>query len=296
MGLPVAILIVNYRVYEDLARVLASVTPALRPGDEIVVFDQESDASALARVLAPHPSVRAVVDARNVGFAAGINRAARVSRAPFLLWLNPDTVLEGPVVDTLERWLVDHPDIAVAGPRVMNDDGTVQPSARRFPGWSTAFGGRTTWLTRRFPDNALSRYNLGANTAAAPVTVDWIAGSCLMTRRTVFEALGGLDEAFFLYWEDADFCRRAAEAGLGTSTYVPQVAVRHAGGRSASLVQAASIRAFHRSAAMLYRKHARSWRRLAAPVVALGLRVRGELLALRRVRSTKHEGRSTGDD
>ena len=134
----------------------------------------------------------------NLGFAAAINRLAAASTAPFLLWFNPDAVVEGtaPVLDTLEAWLVAHPTVGCVGPRVLNEDGSVQASARRFPSWSTALGGRSTWLTRRFPNNMLSRHNLPARAADSPVTVDWLAGSCVMTRRDLFARLGGLDEGF----------------------------------------------------------------------------------------------------
>jgi N-acetylglucosaminyl-diphospho-decaprenol L-rhamnosyltransferase len=276
--LSVAILIVNYRVYDELTRALSSLAPFVRPEDEVVVFDQESDAAKLAKVAAAQPRVRMIPHPANRGFAAGINQAARTTTVPYLLWLNPDCVVGGPVVEQLEQWLSTHPEVAVVGPRVMNEDGTVQASARRFPGLSTAFGGRTTWLTRHFPQNALSRHNLPAREATEPMVVDWVAGSCFMTRRSVFEALGGLDEDFFLYWEDADFCRRAKDAGLGSSMYIPRVQVRHSGGRSAALTRSTSIRAFHRSAYRLYRKHAGPLRKLASPLVGLMLRLRAEVL------------------
>jgi GT2 family glycosyltransferase len=174
--------------------------------------------------------------------------------------------------------LVEHPDVGIVGPRVLNEDGTVQASARRFPGLSTAFAGRSTWLTRRFPDNWWSRRNLPARDASAPVAVDWVAGSCLMTRRSLFDALNGLDESFFLYWEDADYCHRAADLGW-KCVYLPVVAVRHAGGRSAASSPAPAIRAFHASAFHLYEKHAGPVARVFAPLARVALWVRGERLA-----------------
>src|SRR5206468_776311 len=146
--------------------------------------------------------------------------------------LNPDTFIEGPVVDVLEGWLAAHPETAVAGPRVLNGDGSTQPSARAFPGFSTLFGGRSAWLTRRYPSNPWSRRNLIGLDASAPLDSDWLSGSCLMTRRDVFERLNGLDESFFLYWEDADYCWRVAALGL-RRTYIPMVHVRHFCGGSA---------------------------------------------------------------
>jgi hypothetical protein len=274
------VLVVNYHVYEELDRALTSIEPFLRSGDEVVVVDQESEPGRIDGVRRRHPGATFVPTERNVGFSAGVNLAARASTSPFLLFLNPDSIVEEPVIEKLEQYLVEHPRAGVVGPRVLNEDGTLQASARRFPGLSTAFAGRSTWLTRRFPGNWLSRWNLPARHAGSPVAVDWIAGSCLMTRRSLFDALNGLDESFFLYWEDADFCRRAAEGGW-ERIYLPVVSVRHAGGRSAASNPAPAIRAFHASAFRLYEKHAGPLGRALAPITRTALWVRGEMLARR---------------
>jgi GT2 family glycosyltransferase len=289
--LSVAVLIVNYHVYEELDRALSSMEPFLRSGDEVVVVDQESAAGAIDGVRRRHPRVTFVLTDRNVGFAAGVNLAARASTAPFLLLLNPDAVMDEPVIDRLERFLIDHPRAGIVGPRVLNDDGTVQASARRFPGFSTLFAGRSTWLTRRFPGNWLSTWNLPARQADTATAVDWLAGSCLMTRRSLFDALQGFDESFFLYWEDADFCRRA-EAHGWERIYLPTVAVRHAGGRSAASNPAPAIRAFHASAFRLYQKHAGPLGRTVAPVARLALWLRGEWFARQAERQNDRAGRS----
>lgn len=280
MPLPSAVLIVNYLVYADLDRALTSLEPWLEVDDEVVVVDQAADHARLTAIQARHPRVVYVPNATNTGFAAGVNLAVRHSTAPNLLLLNPDTVVDGPVLSVLSRWLADHPDVAVVGPRVLNDDGSVQPSGRRFPGVSTVLGGRSTWLTSRFPNNWLSARNLHGREAAEPTVVDWVAGSCFMTRRDLFDRVGGFDEGFFLYWEDADFCRRVTDVGF-KCVLLPRVAVRHTGGRSAERDPAPAIRAFHRSAFRLSQKYAGSAGRLLAPVTKLALWVRGEILARR---------------
>jgi len=273
--LSVAVLIVNFRVYDDLDRALRTLDRFLDPQDEVAVVDQDGDADRFGRLAAAHPRIIAIPSQKNIGFAAGVNLAARHTSAPYLLLLNPDTVIDSPVVRALERWLVDHPDTAVVGPRVLDADGSVQASARRFPGPSAALAGRSTWLTNMFPNNWLSQRNLPGRSTSEPLDVDWLAGSCLMTRRDVFDRLGGFDERFFLYWEDADYCRRAAMLGY-RRTYVPAVHVLHMGGRSAAAAPAASIRAFHASAFHLYWKHAGPIGRLFAPLTRLGLWARGE--------------------
>jgi N-acetylglucosaminyl-diphospho-decaprenol L-rhamnosyltransferase len=116
--------------------------------------------------------------------------------------------------------------------------------------------------------------------------VDWLSGACFMTRRDVFDRLGGFDESFFMYWEDADYCRRAASAGF-RRTYVPTSSVRHVGGTSAEYALASAIRAFHQSAFRMYWKHASPIGKLAAPLIHAGLWLRGERRVRQEVRRRK---------
>lgn len=274
----VAVLIVNYRAYEALDRCLESLRRFSNDDDEVVVVDWESDAPLREALEVKHPWVRFLPSAANRGFSVGVNQAANATTAPILLLLNPDTEVQGPIVRTLAAWLEAHPAAGVVGPRVLNTDGTIQPSARRYPGLSTVLGGRSTWLTRRYPGNWFSRRNLlhnVANDGGEARQVDWLTGACIATPRRVFERLGGLDESFFMYWEDADYCHRANALGL-TCHHLPTTAVSHIGGASSAHRQVASIRAFHRSAFGLYWKHSRLGR-VAAPLVWIGLRLRAEI-------------------
>ncbi len=280
------VLIVNYRGYDDLTRCLDSLGPTLGADDEVIVVDNETDETQLSQVAARHPRVVLIPREDNLGFSAGINLAARRARSPFLLLLNPDATVEGPVLRTMEQWLRENPRTLAAGPRVLNRDGTTQPSARRFPGLSTIFGGRSTWLTKRLPNNWWSRRNLLGLDSSYPIDVDWVSGSCLMTRRDAFESLGGLDERFFMYWEDADYCRRIVKSG-GRCTYLPDVSVRHLGGGSAKYALPRAIRSFHESAYRLYWKHAGPRGRIVAPLVRAGLHLRGEM-RLRRALQSGH--------
>jgi len=286
-----AVLIVNYRAYDDLARCLTSLLPRLDAADEVVVVDYESDAQKLAAAVAGH-RVKTLPRPDNLGFAAGVNLGAAHTHAPNLLLLNPDTLTETPVVAVLEEWLARHPDVGVVGARVFNADGTIQPSARRFPDATTLFGGRSTWLTSRFPSNWFSRRNLVGLESNVPVDVDWVSGACFMTRRDVFERMGGFDQGFFLYWEDADYCRRVANAGL-RRMYVPTASVRHVGGRSAEFALAMAIRAFHRSAFRMYWKHASLPGRIAAPAIYAGLWLRSEIKVRREVSRRNAGGNQT---
>jgi GT2 family glycosyltransferase len=269
-----AVVIVNYQAYEELTNCLRSLEDIAEPV-AVVVIDHASDAGAADALGRQFPDVRLVRLKANEGFAAGINQGVRATSAPLLLLLNPDCVVEDRGWDTLVDWLDRHQDVAVVGPRINNADGTVQHSARRFPDVTTAVAGRSSWLTRVLPRNALSRRNLPFRDARASsfTDVDWVSGACMLVRRRAFDAVGGMDSGFFLYWEDADFCRRLKYAGFRT-VYFPETAVTHMGGRSSRHAAESSIKAFHDSAYRLYRKHAGPLGRLFGPLVFVGLRLR----------------------
>jgi GT2 family glycosyltransferase len=271
--LPVSVVIVNYQSYGELRACLESLQRA-PDTPHVVVVDHESNAAAAAAVRTDFPDVRLLPVAGNDGFAAGVNRGARESRASFLILLNPDCIVEPSTCATLVDWMRAHPAVGAAGPRIHNADGTVQATARRFPDFTTAIAGRSSWLTRVLPKNPLSERNLpGRDAAAEPFPVDWVSGACLITRREAFDAIGGFDEGFFLYWEDADFCRRLWAAGWQT-VYLPSAAITHLGGCSSRHSADSSLDAFHRSAFRLYWKHASTPARLLAPLVYAALRLR----------------------
>jgi GT2 family glycosyltransferase len=275
----VSALIVNYRSYAEVDACLAALRSA-SPALEVVVVDHASDGRALDAVRATHAGVTFVPVAENPGFGAGVNRAARHASGRYLLVLNPDTLVEKGTVERLAGWLESHPRVAVVGPQVRTMDGRVEASARAFPGWSTVLGGRSTWLSRVWPDNPLTTRNLlSGRHARDPIDVDWVSGACMMVRRGAFDEVEGFDERFFLYWEDADLCRRLADAGW-TVTYHPGCRAAHAGGRSSAHQPAASAVAFHRSAFRYFWKHGGPGRRLLAPAVWLALAARlGVVLA-----------------
>jgi len=270
----VAVVIVNYQSYEELHGCLTSIEQACGSA-AVVIVDHESRQDEADRLTARFPDVQLLRVAGNDGFAAGVNKGVRATSSPFILLLNPDCVVEAEAICRLTGWLERHPDVAVAGPRIRNADGTVQASARRFPDFTTAIAGRSSWLTRVLPGNPMSRRNLPARDPGdtTPVDVDWVSGACLCVRREAFDAAGGLDEGFFLYWEDADFCRRLKHAGWRTM-FVPTAGAVHVGGRSSRHAADASLEAFHRSAFRLFRKHAGPAAQLCTPLVYAGLRLR----------------------
>jgi GT2 family glycosyltransferase len=270
----VSVLIVNYRAYTELASCLESLRRFLADDLEVIVVDHASDPTATAHLLQRFPWIRLEAVTSNPGFAAGVNRAVRSSRGRNLLLLNPDCIVHGDVAHALGAWLDEHPHVGVCGALVRDSEGSVQASARRFPDVTTGFAGRTSWLSRAWPQNRWTRHNLVTpEIPNAPIEVDWVSGACMMVRRTAFEAVGGMDEQFFLYWEDADLCFRLKRHGWLT-IYNPVVAVTHVTGRSSSRARRESLIAFHRSAFRYFRKHGGLAARAAAPVVFLVLLTR----------------------
>jgi GT2 family glycosyltransferase len=174
------------------------------------------------------------------------------------------------------------PRAGVVGGLVRESDGAVQASARRFPDATTGLAGRTAWLSRVLPGNPLTRRNLTTTPAEGVRQVDWVSGALMLIRREVFDELRGFDERFFLYWEDADFCRRAAAAGWST-WYAPVAEVVHRTARTSRHAPVRSLAAFHVSAFRYYWKHGSVLAKLASPFVAAGLAGR---FAARRSRVT----------
>jgi GT2 family glycosyltransferase len=281
-----SILLVTYRTYPELQACLRMLEEVVDPAlDEVIVVDHAPDVAALHDLRSRFPLVRVLEHPENRGFGAGMNVAAQVARGDALLLMNPDTIAAPGLVDTLVNWLASHPQVAIVGPLVRSRDGRIEASARRFPGWSTVIGGRRSWLTRLWPGNPAARRNLLTGSAvAAPIEVDWVSGACLMIRRDAYAALGGFDEGFFMYWEDADLCRRA-QAREWRVTYHPGASVTHLGARASMQRSRESVIAFHQSVYRYYLKHGGRARRLLAPVVYAALQVRlGLTLAGRALR------------
>lgn len=283
----VSVLIVNYRSYDELALCLQSLSQH-EPEAEVIVVDWETQPASLDGLRKRHPDTLFLAQAGNLGFGAGVNLAARRARGEWLLLLNPDARLEQPVLAVLQSYASSEAGVGIVGPRILEADGRIQASARRFPGASALLGGRSTWLTRHWPSNPLSRFNLLATETDAVRPVDWVSGACMLVRRTVFESVGGFDERFFLYWEDADLCRRLSIAGWRT-VYHPGAVVRHATARSSRHTPTRSLVAFHSSAFRYFRKHARSPLVTVAPLVWLILQLR---LALLRVIASRRAART----
>ena len=254
----IAIVVVNFNT-SPLTRgciETAAADLAARSWSAIVVDNASSDGGPAALQGLPRTTV--IANQRNVGFGAAINQAARTTGARLLWLLNPDCEVQPGAFAALEATLQRHPECAIAAPQLLNADGSVQASARGEPSAWTGLFGRNTLLTRFFPSSEVARRNLPAADLVASgvesAPVDWVMGASMLVRREPFDVVGGFDERYFLYWEDADLCRRLRERGW-TTRYVPRARVRHSGGASAKTRSREATREFHRSAYLYYATH-----------------------------------------
>ncbi len=246
----VSVLVVSHDSSRFLPRCLGSVArQASSLSIETVVVDNSS-ADGSAGIATGRRGVEVIVNPVNRGFAAAVNQGLAVTTGRYVFWLNPDAALLDDGLGALVEYMDAHPAVGIVGPRILDPDGALQRSARAFPSYDWAVGHRHSLLTRLFPDNPYSRrYLLADLDPSAPRAVDWVSGAALLHRRALAERIGGLDETFFMYCEDIDFCLRARQAGW-TTEYHPALLVEHE--------VAGSTRA--RSRAMLFERHRSLWR------------------------------------
>jgi GT2 family glycosyltransferase len=248
--------IVSYRSREPLLQCLVTLeTDAASLAHETVVVDNDPGDGALETIARDFPGVRGIANAENVGYARAINQGLAATSGEFVLAMNPDCVLERGSLAALIGHLRAHPRTAVVGPKILDSDGTLQYSARSFPDHLTFLFNRYSLLTRLFPGNRFSRRYLLTDWDHASVRdVDWVSGACLMVRRAAITQVGAMDEAFFMFNEDVDWCRRMKLAGWAVS-YVPEARVVHHIGASRKKVAPRVILARHRGMIHYFHKH-----------------------------------------
>jgi len=239
--------IVSFNTRELLKRCLEALEAERGLLDiEVTVVDNASADDSAEVVATQFPWVHVVSNDRNRGFAAAQNQALRVAAGRYWLILNSDAAPTPGALENLVQFMDRNPDVAVAGPKLRYPDGSVQPSRRRFPTAATLFM-ESTQLQRLFPRNpVLAQYYVQDHTDAEQQDVDWLVGACLCVRAKAARQVGLLDERFFMYSEELDWCRRFKSHGWRV-TYVPTAEVTHLEGGSSRLDLAARDRLFQAS-------------------------------------------------
>ena len=257
MTFDLSIVIVSFNARDDLSRCLQSLhdAPPATAHEIIVVDNRSTDGSADAA--RRWPGVRVIEAGRNLGFAGGNNVGIRASTGTNLLLLNSDTIVPPGGIDGLLSALDRHADVSVVGPRLVDVSGHAELS----------FGAMVSPLAQ-IRQQRIARGDVDAYTRSERYP-DWVTGACLLVRRADAEAAGLLDERYFMYMEDVDFCAAIRARGRRV-LFTPAVEVTHLRGRSAPS-RATSSQLYHRSLLIFYRKHHPLW----APLLHLYLKVRG---------------------
>ena len=243
----IAVVIVNWNGKDDLHACLHSLfdVPPLCDYEVWVVDNASSDGSA-DMVRSEFPHAHLVVNASNEGFSRANNVALRATTSRYALLLNSDAAVHLGAVDSMVQFMDAYPRTGILGPKVLNPDGTLQLSCRRFPTLGAGFF-RNTYLGRLFPQNKYAQDYLMQDFDHSSVrSVDWVSGCAMLLRRELMDTVGLLDENFYMYCEDVDICWRTNHASWEV-TYFPDALVTHAIGRSSDKNADAMIWEFHRS-------------------------------------------------
>ncbi len=266
-----AIVIVSYNTRDDLCDCLRSLHDAPpTTTHQVVVVDNGSSDGSVAEVRRRWPAVGLIEMGRNAGFAAANNAGIRATESELVLLLNSDTLVPPGSLDRLVGRLDANPRAAAAGPRLIDADGALELSfgAMISPWNELRQKYRLRGLTRG-PGWLRRRIARQADKESYP---DWVSGACLLVRRAAGDVAGWLDERYFLYGEDVDFCAALRAAG-GRILFTPEGEVIHRRGRSGRTDPAATRAAYRRSHVAFYAKHCARW----LPLLRFYLRLRGEL-------------------
>jgi N-acetylglucosaminyl-diphospho-decaprenol L-rhamnosyltransferase len=252
-SLDLSVIIVSWNVRDLLAACLDSLAGCGISTETIVVDNASSDGSA-AMLAARYPAVRVIANPDNRGFTRANNQGLALSSGRYVLFLNPDTEVVGDALRTMVSYMDEHPRTGALGPRLRFGDGTQQSSRRRFPTLATALF-ESSPVAWHWPNNRWARwYHMEDCPDDEVQRVDWVVGAALLARRDVLEQIGGFDEGFFMYSEELDWCKRAADAGWEV-VYLPAAQIIHYEGKSSEQAVAARHIHFQTSKVRYFRKH-----------------------------------------
>jgi GT2 family glycosyltransferase len=256
MSVTLSICILTLNARDFLRACLHSIQEHTILDHEIIVVDNGSSDGTSDMLQTEFPTVRLIQNQENLGYTYPNNQAMQLAKGRFIALLNPDTLVHSGAFEQLCAFLESHPDVGIVGPKVLNPDGTLQAPCRRGDSRPWAVISYFTGLAKRFPDKAFFNGYLLTHLPEDQIhPVDGVSGSCMFIRREVVDQIGYLDERFFAYQEDADYCLRARQAGWQVY-YNPEAQITHFGGQGGSRVQPyRSIWAWHKSYFLYYRKH-----------------------------------------
>lgn len=257
MAVELSVCIVTYKARDYLHESLRSLKEnTCLPNLELIVVDNGSRDGVGEMLQQEYPAVHFIQNEENAGFTRPMNQALRVARGDYLLQLNPDTIILPGALDQLVGFMDSNVEAGICTPKVLNRDRTLQKSCRRGEPRPWAMISYFLGLSNLFPRSKFfGGYHLNYLDENETNEVAGVSGSCMLIRREVIDQIGYLDEQFFAYQEDADYCFRARQAGWRIY-YMPQAQIIHYGGQGGSRVEPyRSIVEWHRSYWIYYRKH-----------------------------------------
>jgi len=268
-----SVVTVSYNTRKLLRECLASVFSTLGSGlrFEVIAVDNASSDGSVAMIQDSFPAVRVLANSENVGFAAGSNQGIRESSGRYVILLNPDTVATDGALAEMERLMEERSEVGAVGPSLLFPDGSFQHSAFTFPTLPMILLDFFP-LNHRFLNSRLNgRYPRAWYEKGEPFAIDHPLGAALMVRRSVVDEVGLLDEGFFMYCEEIDWCMRIKRAGW-TILCCPAAEIVHHVGQSTAQFRDDMYVELHRSRYRLYRKqYGPSFRRMARWLVNLGI-------------------------
>ncbi len=263
--------IVSYNSLNFLKECLDSILrnpPAL--DYEIIVVDNASNDGTVEFVKKNYPEVALISNNRNIGFAAANNKSIEKSHSKYVLLINSDCRVYEKSLDSLVEFMKKNPKIGIAGPKIVNSDGTIQLSCRRFPSLLNAAA--HTILADIFPGNPFSKkYKLADICRDNPFRVDWVSGSCVIIRKEALEDTGVLDEKYFMYVEDLDICYRMWQENWEVYYYPQAEIMHHIAGSSGGGKIKSSFRMQKSVFYFFWKNYRKNWRIILIPLLVLVL-------------------------
>ncbi len=265
-GIDVSVIIVTRNTCALTLEAVASVfTSDDALGKEVIVVDNGSTDATDADLAARYPTVTRLRSPKNLGFARANNWGAQSARGEFLLLLNSDARLTATALARAVGWMRENPQCGVAGAQLLNPDGTRQNSIANFPTLATELLNKSL-LRRLCP----GRFPGKEHRFEGPVEVESVIGAFFLTRKSLWDRLGGFDERFFFFFEETDFCRQVKNAGARVM-HLPDVTVWHGQGQTAKQASAGARIEYWRSRYQYFEKHSGA---LARAALDAGLMVR----------------------
>jgi GT2 family glycosyltransferase len=262
-----SVVIVSWNVRDLLRDCLQSIEAGRgKLNIETIVVDSASADGSPDMVRQEFPGVTLIASQENLGFPRGNNVGIKRARGRQILLLNPDTIIIDDALPVMVSYLDQHMDVGGLGAQLLNPDGSIQSSRRRFPTLLTGIF-ESTWLDNLAPSSITRHYFVLDRPANETIDVDWVTGACLMVPRRVIDHVGLLDEGYFMYSEELDWCRRIVDAGWRI-VYLPQAKIIHYIGKSSDQAVTDRHINFQRAKLRYFRKY---HGRLAAFVLRLFL-------------------------